>query len=662
MAYPFFVPDHFITSPPEDHLDNGLVKYLILRGEDVHSFTYRGVQDSLLLQYLKKKSSVSVLDKLLIVCFLPRLRNDWAYALDILKRGVCLEGSCYRFLGHSKHQYQEKTCVLIKHSDLAIYDILSRFIDFFQVRYPVKRAECINLILTEFSTKLHLPKREYIEIADETKGRHNFTQGCGLMSSGLASEIQQAVQCRSAPSAALVLYQGAMGMLVTHRDFQGSRVEFRASMRKFNITDEELAETLTTFAVLDYSRPYTNGYLNVQNVMLLADRGVSRDYLRQLQEDYYMMLENLCANRSRAAYFLRTTGNSELLQTLQVTGLKGIADKLEKLRRNELENMKKCDQIEGGRNLPNPYYGTKTTLRVLVPKSRIVLGVSDPYGNLKYGECYFNPTMLSDEEESEFDEVDQVVVLRHPSYHTSDVLVLDVQRNAPEYDHLKDCIVFPTKGHSPHALECGGGDLNGDKFFVVWDRNLIPTNKPTPYNYGPSTIKYVSGGIVETLDDSLSSLGNLMRAQARFFCRSVFGTNNSYERRVKIATMYELTEHFAQYPTDVYHRFDCVFMNYAGFLGPSSKPCRQLHEHYAQVLLGIADKQEFLAILDKYEDELQVLKDTAGKPEKSIPSQALQDILVHTGFTKAPFQHGDDVWEVMEQKSREFLERCLFAT
>lgn len=152
-----------------------------------------------------------------------------------------------------------------------------------------------------------------------------------------------------------------------------------------------------------------------------------------------------------------------------------------------------------------------------------------------------------------------------------------------------------------------------------------------------------------------------MRSQARYLCRSVFGTNNSYERRVKIATMYELTEHFSEYATNLYHRFDCIFMNYAAMLGPSSKECRQLHEQYAQVLLGVADKQEFLTNLDKYEDELQILKETS-TVEKSIPSQALQGILVHTGLTKAPFQHGDDVWERMEQRSREFLERCLFAS
>ncbi|KAK3729797.1 hypothetical protein QZH41_003410 [Actinostola sp. cb2023] len=595
----------------------------------------------------------------MVVCFLPRGRGDWSYALDVLKRGVCLEGSCYRFLGHSDHQLREKTCLLIKRSDLAIYDILSRFVDFFQVRNPAKRADCINVLFTGFETTLDLPQREYFEIEDERKGRHNFTHGCGFMSQGFASEVQLSEQLFTPPSAAVVLYQGSCGVLVTRRDLKESKVEFRESMRKFTIADNELREKVTTFAVLDYSRPYTSGYLNIQSVMLLADRGVSHDYLKQLQEDYYLMLGNLCTNRSRAAYFLRTTGNSELFQMLQITGLKGINKELEKLRDTELENMKRCDEIEGGRNLPNPYHGMKTTLRVFVPKSRIVLGVCDPYGILNYGECYFKPTM-SEEEEDEFEEVDQVVVIRHPSYYPGDALVIDVQRNAPEYEHLRDCIVFPVRGSCSHALECGGGNLDGDKFFVIWDRNLIPCYKAPPHDYGPSTLKYFGSSISETLDDSLSSLGNLMRAQARNLCRSVLGTNNSYERRVKIATMYELTEYFAEYSPDLYYRFDCVYMNYASMLGPSSKECRQLHEHYSQVVSGVTEKHEFFKILERYDDEFQVLRESSS--EQSLPSQALQGILVGTGLAKPPFQRGDDVWEKMERRSKEFLEQSFYGS
>ena len=34
--------------------------------------------------------------------------------------------------------------------------------------------------------------------------------------------------------------------------------------------------------------------------------------------------------------------------------------------------------------------------------------------------------------------------------------------------------MFPTVGSGPHADEMGGGDLDGDMFFVCWDDRLLP--------------------------------------------------------------------------------------------------------------------------------------------------------------------------------------------
>ncbi|EDO37749.1 predicted protein, partial [Nematostella vectensis] len=110
----------------------------------------------------------------------------------------------------------------------------------------------------------------------------------------------------------------------------------------------------------------------------------------------------------------------------------------------------------------------KTRLRVLVPKSRMVFGVCDPYEVLRQGECYFRPSIF-DEDEGDFQAANKVAVIRNPCYHPGDVRVLKLVRNKPELNHLRDCIVFPVRGRRPHALECSGADMDGDKFFVTWD-------------------------------------------------------------------------------------------------------------------------------------------------------------------------------------------------
>ena len=41
----------------------------------------------------------------------------------------------------------------------------------------------------------------------------------------------------------------------------------------------------------------------------------------------------------------------------------------------------------------------KYKTRILVPQSRLVFGVCDPYGLLEENQCYFNPTLLKQDKD-----------------------------------------------------------------------------------------------------------------------------------------------------------------------------------------------------------------------------------------------------------------------
>ena len=207
-----------------------------------------------------------------------------------------------------------------------------------------------------------------------------------------------------------------------------------------------------------------NAYLDAKLPMLLAARGVQVEYLRTLQTDYYRLLKDVCNDSASKEYFLRLTGRA-------IKGSRTYED-IEDLRREEVRNM-----VERNRS------GTEVArVRILLPKARVVFGLSDPYaGYLENGECYFKPTLL-DGERSEFEAEKKVFVVCTPCYHPGDIHVFKLCHEKPAYQNLIDCLVLP-RGH---GFENARADLNGNQFIFCWDTKLIPKLKVKPCSYLPT--------------------------------------------------------------------------------------------------------------------------------------------------------------------------------
>jgi regulator of nonsense transcripts 1 len=111
--------------------------------------------------------------------------------------------------------------------------------------------------------------------------------------------------------------------------------------------------------------------------------------------------------------------------------------------------------------------------RILIPKSRLLFGVCDPYGLLKAGECFVRVTL---EETGGPMTVSgaNVLISRNPCLHPGDLRKLKAVEN-PKLDHLVDCVVFSTEGKRPTADLMSGGDLDGDtcKSWPMWK---LPTH------------------------------------------------------------------------------------------------------------------------------------------------------------------------------------------
>jgi len=75
-----------------------------------------------------------------------------------------------------------------------------------------------------------------------------------------------------------------------------------------------------------------------------------------------------------------------------------------------------------------------------------------------------------------------VVVARNPCLHPGDVRNVKAV-NVRELSHLKNCVVFNQKGYRPLPNMLAGGDLDGDEFFVCFDKRIFIRKNEEPMVY-----------------------------------------------------------------------------------------------------------------------------------------------------------------------------------
>ena len=65
-----------------------------------------------------------------------------------------------------------------------------------------------------------------------------------------------------------------------------------------------------------------------------------------------------------------------------------------------------------------------------------------------------------------------VLVTRNPCTHPGDIRLLKAV-NKPQLQYLFNVVVFSAKGERPVCNMMSGGDLDGDVYFITWDKELL---------------------------------------------------------------------------------------------------------------------------------------------------------------------------------------------
>ena len=435
-------------------------------------------------------------DNFILLQFHAKLHNS--IIREVLRQGVYVNGEEYQFLGCSSSGLKGRKCYMLKGNVVDVTEVLEQCGNFNKIKMVSKRLKRISqLFSVAKKTGVSVPD-EKVEVIDdiETPGG-NFTDGCGSVGITLAARLAKGCEALiespadKIPTVFQIRFHGCKGIVVKNPQIDGDSIVVRDSMKKFMPGTRPFPEVW----VCEHSRPYSYGHLNKQFIMLLSALGVKDNVFLEKQEDFLKALENMLVDPKFAIAILRWRNRPDLAAFVAQckTPRELMAEKIQyPLRFIRSKLILKLEKLS-----------------IPILDSRTLFGVCEPSGSalMNYGECFVRVTNQG--QAMTLKPGTKVIVGKNPCYLLGDVRVLTAV-GYPELNHMVDCIVFPVKGKAPHSAEIAGSDLDGDQYFVCWDKDLIPLHIADPYDY-PSVEAHPSDAVTrEMMIDYFSGQKNMM--------------------------------------------------------------------------------------------------------------------------------------------------------
>ncbi|KAJ7359760.1 RNA dependent RNA polymerase-domain-containing protein [Mycena albidolilacea] len=288
------------------------------------------------------------------------------------------------------------------------------------------------------------------------------SDGCGLIRDSFSQEVSALLGLPIDTAVFQMRLGGIKGTLTRCPDdlfdricgCRGKKLAYRRSMVKYN-------DGPNILEIQNVSRPPKSGRLNKQFILLLLTLGISLSVFEDLLQRQLDEIDKITADREKALDCVDGEVDAEghgFYQELYEMLLAGHA----------MNEPYLASQLRRFQNTTRD--GLRKKLNISVKHSGYFMGVVDHCGVLKEGEVFINlPTRGGPQ-------VGLVAAMRNPAFDPDGVRVLEAV-NRPELKHLTNCIVFAASGARSEPDRMGGGDLDGDQYFVIFDPSLIPERR-----------------------------------------------------------------------------------------------------------------------------------------------------------------------------------------
>ena len=484
---------------------------------------------------------------------------------EILARNIEYNGSQYCFLGFSKSQFKKKKCFLIAENDMQIYERRAKFGNLSKGVSFAERVARVRHMFEPYELSLELAAGEVIFETEDGNPEES-----GFMAPELAKKINEiaALNLVNDPSVVEIICPGFAGKLllpdeILARTTGDEHPHLKALFKTSAITKDH--GNALTLCIVDYSRPFEVGYLDIFTVMLLHCQGLESQYLLELQREHHNLLKTLETNLTSAKYFLRVNGRKELLAQIENGMTPEARGKISELKEEEITKMQECKD-------------SPEEMKILVSESREVLGVVDPDNQLQSNECFFAPNldgMLSNEKER-FESAKQVIVIPQPCYSASDIQRFNLYRRIEAYEKFKDCIILSSQTKKRFvSRKC------------LLDNRLVHRFHSSAWNFSeiPSQVSKFFLGIFQCsnvkslLLSSLSEDTEVMVSAEAGTSEGITPPMTALEPQEDASFQKELKKHFAEFKNsdDLISRAKSLFKKFALLDGSTScSVCKQL--------------------------------------------------------------------------------------
>ena len=553
---------------------------------------------------------------------------------DILARDVEYNGSRYCFLGFSKSQLKEKKCFLIAEDDMQIRERRAKFGNLSKDISFAERVAKVQDMFEPYELSLELAEGEFIF---ETKDGN--PEESGFMAPELAQKIKEiaALNLSNDPSVVEIICPGFAGKLLLSDEIlartTGAKHSRVKALFKTSTTSKDHGNALT-LCIVDYSKPFEVGYLDIFTVMLLHCQGVESRYLLELQREHHNLLKTLETDLTSAKYFLRVNGRKELLAKIENGMTPEAREIISEIKKKEIRKMQKCKD-------------GPEEMKILVSESREVLGVVDPDNQLQSNECFFAPNldgMLSHEKER-FESAQKVLVIPQPCYSASDIQRFDLCRRIEAYEKLKDCIILPSQT-----------EKRSRKYIVCWDSGLVLQFCSSPWKFFkiPSQVSKFFLSVFQCSNVKLSSSEDteVMVGAEAGTSEGVTPPITALELHEDVSFQKELKKHFAAFKSsnDLISRAESLFKKFALLEGSTScSVCKQLGTYLSPSFDWNANREKIDRHLEDLEKKCENPHSQMEKSKESAEEASTQDL---KGLRTAMIKNLNDLITVTTEGQR----------